>query len=80
MTHLLSKKLLSIKLISGLQVKSFSTSRTNVAPGRDVAAYSSTYRRRVFLVVKGDKGVALASVVGVDNSAIPDELISLCHH
>jgi len=30
-------------------------------------------RRRVFLVVKGDKGVALASVVGVHNSAILGE-------
>ena len=56
------------------------TFRTNVAPGRAVATYRNTYRRRVFLVVKGDKGVALASVVGVHNSAIPNELISLFHH
>ena len=34
----------------------------------------SSHRGRVFLVVESDKGITLASVVGVNNSAIPSIL------
>ena len=48
----------------------------NISEFREMSINGSkgSHRGRVFLVVESDKGITLASVVGVNNSAIPSIL------